>query len=75
MMFGVADSSNGLDTAVLGLSFGYPLNTNYATVLDRFVTEKFIKQPIFSISLGSLDELQSESLSLSGPPEGRNPPN
>ncbi|ETS85667.1 hypothetical protein PFICI_03692 [Pestalotiopsis fici W106-1] len=60
LQFGVSDDSDYVWAGILGLGYGSRFNTNYPTLLDLLVSQGYINVPIFSLSVGSQGNGDSE---------------
>ncbi|KAI0155666.1 aspartic peptidase domain-containing protein [Pestalotiopsis sp. NC0098] len=60
LQFGVSDDSDYVWAGIIGLGYGQRFNTNYPTLLDLLVSQGYINVPIFSLSVGSQGNGDSE---------------
>ncbi|KAK0105737.1 hypothetical protein ONS95_004258 [Cadophora gregata] len=53
--FGIATRSQGLDTGLMGLSFGDQIGTSYPNIIDQLAAQNITQSRAFSLDLGSID--------------------
>ncbi|KAH7390254.1 aspartic peptidase domain-containing protein [Cadophora sp. MPI-SDFR-AT-0126] len=53
--FGIATRSQGLDTGLMGLSFGNQVGTSYPNIVDQLAAQNITQSRAFSLDLGSID--------------------
>ncbi|PVH86199.1 acid protease [Cadophora sp. DSE1049] len=53
--FGIATRSQGLDTGLMGLSFGNQIGTSYPNIVDQLAAQNITQSRAFSLDLGSID--------------------
>ncbi|KAH9213840.1 aspartic peptidase domain-containing protein [Leptodontidium sp. 2 PMI_412] len=53
--FGIATRSQGLDTGLMGLSYGNQVGTSYPNIVDQLAAQNITQSRAFSLDLGSID--------------------
>ncbi|KAL2062368.1 hypothetical protein VTL71DRAFT_6634 [Oculimacula yallundae] len=53
--FGIANRSQGLDTGLMGLSYGRNVGTSYPNIVDQLAAQNITQSRAFSLDLGSID--------------------
>jgi Eukaryotic aspartyl protease len=60
-IFGDASTSNDMAAGIWGVCFGYPLNTEYYTLLDLMYLDGIINSRAFSLDLMSVDTTEGKT--------------